>query len=353
MSDYTSLKSLKTKKTKTKKTKGFNFWMILFVFLLIVIVILLINKGNVQNIITDKNKANTINAEEAGVELKDFINEVYSRGIKNIEITNSEEKSGLYAITALVTNQSDKTATSTLYITKDGKLFLPDAINIEEKRAEIAKQATNNQQQPTVDTPKTDKPKVELFTMSYCPFGNQAEDGISPVARLLANSVEIEPHYVIYSNYKGGGPELCLDKDDKYCSMHGIDELKQNVREMCIYKYNKSKFWDYIDAVNKDCNLKNINDCWDDSAEKLGINISKISSCLDSEAEALLEKEVELNKKYSIKGSPALVINGIQYQGGRAPENYKTAICKAFNTQPKECEQKLGEVSANASGSCN
>lgn len=355
MSEYTSLKSLKTKKSKTKKSKGLNIWMIALVFLLIAIVVLLINKGNIKDAITDRNSAPTMTAEEAGVELKGFINEVYSRGIKNIEVTNSEEKNGLYMITTLITNQSDQTTTSTLYMTKDGKLFLPDAIDIDEKRAEIVGQTANNNQQqpPAVEISKTDKPTVELFTMSYCPFGNQAEDGISPVARLLADSVEVEPHYVIYSNYQGGGPKFCLDKDDKYCSMHGIDEVKQDVREMCIYKYDRSKFWDYIDAVNKDCDLKNINDCWDDSAEKLGINISKISSCLDNEAEALLEKEVELNKKYSIKGSPALVINGTTYQGGRAPENYKTAICGAFNEQPKECEQKLGEASGSASGSCN
>ncbi|NCF75292.1 MAG: hypothetical protein GWO87_02285 [Xanthomonadaceae bacterium] len=354
MSEYTSLKSLKTKKSKTKKPGGINFWLISIAFLLIVIAILLVSKNsNVKNIITNKNTTTEMTAEEAGTELTNFINEAYSRGIKNIKVAKSEEKNGLYAITAVITSQNDKTSTSTLYITKDGKLFLPDAIDIEKKRAEIVKQKSNNNQQaPTSKIPQANKPTVKLFTMSYCPYGNQAEKGISPVARLLANSIEIEPHYVIYSNYQGGGAKYCLDKDSKYCSMHGINEVKQDVRELCIHKYNKSKFWDYIDAVDKDCTVQNIDSCWDGPAKKLGIDTSKISSCLKNEANSLLAKEVDLNKKYNVKGSPDLVINGAKYQGGRSPEDYKTAICKAFKKQPKECSQNLGKASAPTNGGC-
>lgn len=329
------------------------FWMISIVFFLIAIAVLTMENGRLAGILKGGSGEKFLTAEEAQDRLVNFINETYSRTVKGVEVVETKEESGVYAITALITDQNDRTSTSTLHMSKDGKYFLANAIDIDEIKAQMAEQqAGNGQAQPAANMPKSDNPKVELFTMSYCPFGNQAEDGLSPVARLLDGSVEIEPHYVIYSDYNGGGEKYCLDKDDKYCSMHGIDELKQDVRELCIYKYNRSKFWDYIDAVNKDCDLNNIEDCWDGPAQELGIDSGKIASCLDNEAMDMLAKEVELGKKYGISGSPALVINGVKYQGGRASEDYKLGICGAFNEQPEKCSEKLGEVTAAASGGC-
>ncbi|MCX8147006.1 MAG: hypothetical protein N3D84_00895, partial [Candidatus Woesearchaeota archaeon] len=158
------------------------------------------------------------------------------------------------------------------YVTKDGKLLFPSAIN-------MTAPLISEEAQPKAEIPKTEKPDVKLFTMSYCPYGNQAESGIIPVAELLGNKVEIEPHYVIYSNYGGGGPNYCLDSENKYCSMHGINELRQDVRELCIYKYSKEKFWSYINDVNEECNLGNIATCWEGVAKKHNIDTAKIADC--------------------------------------------------------------------------
>ena len=38
-------------------------------------------------------------------------------------------------------------------------------------------------------TPKKEKPEVELFVMSHCPFGTQIEKGMLPVARLLGDKI--------------------------------------------------------------------------------------------------------------------------------------------------------------------
>ncbi|MBT4277941.1 hypothetical protein HOD96_04315 [Candidatus Falkowbacteria bacterium] len=359
MPEHKSLKSLKTSRVSTKKRKTKStgyFWIIAVIFLLIAVTLLVTENSKMMDLVRgDKTTEELLTAEEAQKKLTDFINEAYGQSVKGIEVMETEEKSGVYAVTTLITNTNDQTSTSTLYISKDGKFFLPDAIDMEEILQKVAeqKQAQNTPPPAAADVPKADAPKVELFTMSYCPFGNQAEDGISPVARLLGDSVEIEPHYVIYSDYRGGGEKYCLDEEDKYCSMHGIEELNQNVRELCIYKYNRSKFWDYIDAVNKDCNIQNIEECWTNPADDLGIDTGKIATCQKDEAIGMLAEEVALNKKYGITGSPALVINGVKYSGGRAPENYKLGICNAFNTQPKECSETLGEAAAASTGGCN
>lgn len=366
MEEKTPIKSLKSahKKTTTSKAGGKNSWVIVVVTLLIVIGgLLMLKQGGIdklKNIFNFQDKvAKTITLEEAGVVLQNFVDTVYAQNIKNMDILESSEANGIYKFKVKVTGADDSSSESDVYTTKDGKLFLVNPINIDEMMATVAGAAVDAgagngaAAQPSANIPKTDTPKVEMFTMSYCPYGNQAEDGMSPVARLLGDEVEIEPHYVVYSNYQGGGPKYCLDAESKYCSMHGVDELKQDVRELCIYKYNKSQFWDYIDAVNKDCNVGNIEECWNGPADDLGIDTDKISTCLDNEAMDILEVEAGLNAKYSVSGSPTIIINGASYSGGRAPENFKLGICGAFNTEPEACATVLGAATAAAAGGCN
>ena len=347
-----SLKEVHHHRTKKKKKiLGFDMmWVVslLFVFLVIGFVVAVGGDKVTKVFKGNKDASQTVPPGVADT-LTGFVKKVYSSNIKDVKVNSSKVESGLYAFDTTLTYVNGQTGTFTLYMTKDGKYFFPQAIDMAQALARAEQQGQNNQPQ---NIPKAEKPTVELFTMSYCPFGNQAETGLYPVTKLLKGEVEVVPHYVIYSNYNGGGPKYCLDKDNKYCSMHGISELKQDVRELCIYKYYKDKYWDYVDKVNKDCNVHNIDDCWTGPAKELGISISKITSCFKNEATDLLAKEVELNKKYDVKGSPTLIINGVQYRGGRAPENYKQAICNAFKKAPEKCKEKLGEASAAASGGC-
>ncbi len=205
----------------------------------------------------------------------------------------------------------------------------------------------------TSEITPSNNPTAYLFTMTFCPYGNQAEDGIIPVVDLLGDNIEIEPHYVIYQDYRGGGPEYCLDDENQYCSMHGIQELNQDVRELCVYRDQKDKYWDFVDAINKACDYKNVDTCWEGVAATTGVNATQVKTCEQNDALELLATEVELNEKYNVKGSPALVINDSTYQGGRAPEDYKTAICSAFNNAPAECSTTLSDASgATGDASC-
>ena len=214
-----------------------------------------------------------------------------------------------------------------------------------------AQTQTEPQQKPI---PKSDKPKVELFVMSFCPYGNQAEELMMPVVKLMGTKADIGLDYVIYSNYQGGGPNYCLDKESKYCSMHGVQEVNQDVRELCVAKYQKGKFWDFVKEINASCTAQNVDSCWEKIATKLGIDTAKIKSCQQNEALTLLENEVSLSQKYGVQGSPQLFINGVEYLGTRTADGYKNAICSAFNTQPDECKQVLAETTASQtpSGGC-
>ena len=288
-----------------------------------------------------KKSKNILKPQVAAEKTINFINQTYLQGQATAVLGTVSEESGVYKIQFKIENQE-----YTAYTTKDGKLLFPSG-------APMPDEVSGPTAESVSDIPKKDISQALLFVMSFCPYGNQAEEIMDPVAELLKDKADIQIHYVIYSNYQGGSQQYCLDKDAKYCSMHGIQELNQDVRELCVQKYQKDKIWSFIEAINSGCNSQNVDSCWQGVAQSTGIDISKIKNCQKNEALTLLEQEVQLNQKYGISGSPQLVINDKEYAGTRSPEGYKVAICSGFNSAPSECSQTLqGTGSVPASGGC-
>ena len=286
---------------------------------------------------------NTISKEDSSAKVIDFINTNLLNGQATATLKETTEESGVYKILFSVEGQD-----YTFYNSKDGKLLFTSGGPMPEEPSE-----ENGETTTQTDTPKADTAQALLFVMSYCPYGNQAEAAMKPVVDLLKDKADIQLHYVIYSNYQGGGSTYCLDKDSKYCSMHGIQELNQDVRELCIQKYQKDKLWAFIEAVNNGCTANNVDSCWENIAKSAGIDTAKIKDCQKNEALTLLEQEVQLGKKYGISGSPQLVINDKEYSGARTAAGYQAAICAGFNSVPSECSQEVkGSTTTAPTGEC-
>lgn len=235
-------------------------------------------------------------------------------------------------------------------ITSDGKTLYPQGIAVDE----TAETAGSGATAAAVEYPKSDKPSVLMFVMSFCPYGQQAETGLKPAIELLNKNIAFEPHFVVYSNYASGYPDYCIDKENKYCSMHGIKELNEDVRQMCIWKNDKDNFWAYVAGINSECSSQNVDTCWEGVATKNKISVATIKTCAEKEALTLLAKEAELNAKYKVQGSPTVLINEQDYSGGRTAENFKTGICSAFNEAPADCTTTLsaGAATTAATGGC-
>ncbi len=285
---------------------------------------------------------NGVLSEAAATEkIKNYINNDLLKGEATVEIVNLKKDKGVYSFTVKIGEEETPS-----YATVDGTLLFPQGY-------EITTPAASEESTETQTITKSDQPTAYLFTMSFCPYGNQAETGIKPVVDLLKDSVTIEPHYVIYSNYGGGGKDYCLDDEAKYCSMHGIQELNQDVRELCVYKYQPDKYWSFVEKINAQCSATDVDTCWEAQAKEAGITTSQIKTCQADEALDLLAQEVALTEQYGVSGSPALIINGGEYQGNRTAEAYKTGICSAFNTAPTACQETLSDEStASGEASC-
>lgn len=195
--------------------------------------------------------------------------------------------------------------------------------------------ADAQQQAPAPVVPKNDKPKVELFVMSYCPYGLQMEKAYLPAWDLLKDKADIDLKFVSYA-------------------MHGLKEIEENTRQYCIQQQQPAKFRDYLKCFTG-------KDDYAGCMASTGISAGSLTSCINSTNKkfGILDKyndqttwlsgryplypiQSDLNDKYGVQGSPSLVINGVQAEGvGRTAEAVKQAICAAFNNPPAECQQTL------------
>jgi len=129
-----------------------------------------------------KNK-DELSAEEAKIKAADFIDNNLVQPGSNVTIKDIIEEDGLYKMTVVTASGQEVVS----YLSKDGKRFYPQVIDIEQVEAQAKEQEAANQESETVtavNLPKQDKAKVELFVMSHCPYGTQIEKGIIPVSKL-------------------------------------------------------------------------------------------------------------------------------------------------------------------------
>lgn len=293
-------------------------------------------------------KVKTLSLEEAKVKAVDFINKNLMQPGTTVSIKEASEEDGMYKLAINMSNGQEVTS----YITKDGKKFFPQAMDIEE--VESKNQNTDkpdDQPQAAANAPKTDKPKVELFVMSFCPFGVIAEDAMSPVVDLLGDKADVNIRYI--ASIEG-------DDINNVKSLHGPIEGIENARQICVLNnYGQEKFWQYVNEINEKCYpiYRNGDDiykaCWQTAAKNAGVNISKIDTCVDKEGPSLIKKEDEIAKGYGVSGSPTLIINGTKINAARNPDGYKTAICNAYNNPPEECKIALSADGGAAQGGCN
>jgi hypothetical protein len=263
-----------------------------------------------------------ISADVAGEKLLDFYE---SMGIQGLTLKSVKEVSGLYEV------QFDYQGnTIPLYITKDGKAFTESLSPIE----------SDSPEKETANVPKSDKPNVELYIWSYCPYGVTALGPLAEVASLLKDSADF--------------------KVKLYYAGHGDFEVQQNKIQACIQKLSPSNYWAYAKTFADEIYTKCSGDIACDLKESttlmksLGIDSSAILFCVDSQGETLTDADYESAKEKGVSGSPTLVVNGVKVSASRTAEAYKGAVCSAFTDGkiPTECGETLSSSSTSASGSC-
>jgi len=278
-----------------------------------------------------------IGSEEAGNRVVNYINKnLIESG--SCSLVSVQESGGLYKVTTLYQGKQIP-----VYITKDGNfLFISQPLDLNQ---------LSNATQTQTEVPKTSKPTVDLYVMSFCPYGIQAESLMKPVFDILGDKADFKIRFIA----SVGGNTI-----DSIQSLHGSTEAKEDLRQICIMKYYDSKtYWKYLEKFNTDCpsvrsDETALENCWKTAATNAGIDASKIQICSSgSEGLDLLKADEKLVNQYGISGSPTLLINNVLYNGDRSSDSFKQAICNGFTTPPAECSQTITSSSGTvASGGC-
>lgn len=273
-------------------------YLITSIILIIALVILFVYfSGNFSNIST----------KDAGNLTVNFLNARVGGGV---EYKSVKDIGNLYEI--IVTyNEKD----IPVYATKDGKYFIQSITPIIGEDVPHNKVLNQEEQKQPKELIKSDKPKIELFVMTHCPFGTQAEKGIMPAIKTLGSKIDFSIKFVHYF-------------------MHGDKEEKETYNQVCIREEQKDKYTAYLECFLEDGNSERC-------ITKAGINIDKLNICLSKKARDYYAKDSDLSNKYQIQGSPTLIINGVETDSARSPSAFLSTICSAFSNKPEECSNAL------------
>lgn len=143
------------------------------------------------------------------------------------------------------------------------------------------------------------KPQVELFVMSYCPFGVTAEEELLPFFRKYGDTIDFKLRFIANEAEDTDG-ELA------FTSLHGAAEVFEDLRQMVISELYPDKFFDYLL-----CRASHLQGAWVKCARELGLDVDRITREIETERvrQRFLE-DVRRTEELNIQGSPTLVIDG-------------------------------------------
>jgi len=287
-----------------------------------------------------------LSSQEIAEKAINYINQNLLQEGTTASLLNVGEENGVYKIHLKIgENEYDS------YVTKDGKLLFTEGVDLESGPV-----SAQEGSEATGEISKQDTPDVKVFVMSYCPYGLQAQKMFLPVYDLLKDKAQIEVYFVNYI-------------------MHEKKEIDENLRQYCIQKEQKSKYYDYLNCFVKG---EDFEKCLSDA----NIDRTKLATCVSetdqeynitaqyndkstwlNERFPKFDVHSDLCQKYGVSGSPTVVINDqVVNIDPRSPEKFKEVICQTFNSSPEECSQILsneipspglgGGTGSSSGGSC-
>ncbi len=280
---------------------------------------------------------NNLSEIEAKNLAENFINEYMLSGGVTASVLEIESESGFWKLKIQLPNEQEVNS----LLSKDGKIFVPEAIYIEEVQAEVEEQklgAAAAQADILASIEKKGKPVVELFVMSHCPYGTQAEKAVLPAIEALGESVDFQLKFVNYA-------------------MHGETEVREQLQQFAISEKYPEKLIPYLkeflEAGDSAAALAAVDLTVEDLADTIAAadaefeiikNLEDKASWVSERFPKFLIHETE-NEKYDVRGSPALAVNGKVIEGAaRTPAAMLEVICGAFENPAEACSLELSSA---------
>jgi len=149
------------------------------------------------------------------------------------------------------------------------------------------------------------KPTVELFVMSYCPYGVQTEEQLIPIMKAFGDNIDFRLQFIAEEKAASSTQDIT-----PFVSLHGYPEVAENIRQLLITQEYPDRYLDYIL-----CRGKKLDKSWEDCAQKLGIDVEKIQALFDTPgADQLFRENIKRAAALGIKASPTILIDGHRFR---------------------------------------
>lgn len=172
-----------------------------------------------------------------------------------------------------------------------------------------------------------DAVKVEFFVMSQCPFGTQVVDAVKEVVDKMGPDMDFTMDFI---GNTGANGELT--------SMHGENEVKGDIVQLCAIKYAPANYLDMVTCQNK--NAREVATNWEKCATDAKLPVEKIKACFDGqEGKDLLKASFARAQEKKASGSPTIFVAGKPYTGRRGTTDFFRAVCAEHkDPKPAACQ---------------
>lgn len=172
------------------------------------------------------------------------------------------------------------------------------------------------------------KIKVELFVMSQCPYGVNAEKALLPLIKKYGNRFDFSLYFIAQNEEMkketertgapvGTGGGGCSGSPGKgvgpFYSLHGQPEVDEDLRQVAMARHFPKKYLDYIL-----CRAGNYKDDkgWEKCAAEVGIDTDKVKELTAAKETAdLFDTNIQKASGLGIGSSPTILIDGRRYNG--------------------------------------
>ncbi|GEM_PF-4756762 len=178
---------------------------------------------------------------------------------------------------------------------------------------------------------------VELFIMSYCPYGALAVNEVKRLKEAFGDDIKIRVRYVMQR------------EGDALRSLHGDEETFENARQMCIAKDYPAALYNYLWCLYGE----NEDGGGEACAKRNAIDYEAVSKCAQSdETKQALFAEAEACDALDISASPTWIVHGkVKFNSVDAAEVAQYLCTRSFDVPG--CKKELPKKDGQPEGSCN
>ena len=180
-----------------------------------------------------------------------------------------------------------------------------EVVSLHTKDVDHSRESMNLEELLTSRIARIEKPTLELFVMSYCPFGVQVEEKIIPIVKKFGDQINFKLQFIAQEKESPSAQDIT-----PFESLNGYPEVAEGIRQLLIAQEYPDRYLDYIL-----CRGKELNNSWEDCARKFGIDVAKIQTLFGTpRAEQLFRENIQRAAVLGIKASPTIFVDGRKFR---------------------------------------